>query len=95
MDLGQDKIDEIVNSKVQHFYEYSKKLSGVLDLFNRLYSEKRAFRNYQGGFEDLQLEEANRQKDLLFSALLKSPVFVEALEKIIMSPILIGSKNKD
>ena len=27
--------------------------------------------------------------------MLKNPKFVEALEKIIMSPILIGSKNKD
>lgn len=31
----------------------------------------------------------------MFNSLLRNAKFVEALEKIIMSPILIGSKNKD
>ena len=34
-------------------------------------------------------------KDQLFNQLLKNNKFVEALERIIMSPILIGSRNKD
>lgn len=63
VDLGQEKIEEIVSQKerLKQFYTYSKSLQGVLGLFEKQHSERRSYR--QQGYEEMQLEENQRSKD--------------------------------